>query len=189
MKTSKIAIKWFVDFDKEEKWINDMAKRGWAFWHTNGLLYRFKQCEAGEFIYQIDFDERDRSEAVGDYVVFRTQCGDKFVHQWKSKIYWRRATSAGPFEAEGNITAKLHLTNKAFNYHLKSFVGLTLIAAIAFLILLPLGYYLPVSNFTTWLTNFSLGLTYGTLLAEVVILLPILCKLRKKVNKLIKQSF
>ncbi len=32
MKTSKITINWFVDFDKEEQWLNDMAKKGWAFW-------------------------------------------------------------------------------------------------------------------------------------------------------------
>ena len=30
MKANKMAINWFIDFDKEEKWINDMAKSGWA---------------------------------------------------------------------------------------------------------------------------------------------------------------
>ncbi len=189
MKTRKIAIKWFVDFDKEEKWINDMAKQGWAFWHTNGVIYRFKKCEPGEFIYQLDFDERDKRGEVGDYVVFRTSCGDKFIHQWKRKIYWRRESAAGPFEAENNITAKLHLTNKAFNYHLKSFIGLTLIAAFAFLVLMPLGRHLPESNFARWLTEFSTGLTYGILFSELVILLPALRKLRKKMNKLIDESF
>ena len=45
MKTSRFAINWFVDFDKEERWINEMSKAGWAFWHTNGVFYRFKKCE------------------------------------------------------------------------------------------------------------------------------------------------
>ena len=35
MKTSRIVINWFVDFDKEEKWINEMSGKGWEFWHTN----------------------------------------------------------------------------------------------------------------------------------------------------------
>ena len=69
MKTSKITINWFVDFDKEEQWLNDMAKKGWAFWHTNGVIYRFNPCKPGEFIYQIDFDEKKSKEGIDDYVV------------------------------------------------------------------------------------------------------------------------
>lgn len=189
MKTNKIAINWFIDFDKEEKWINDMAKEGWAFWHTNGVIYRFKKCEPNEFIYQIDFDEKEAKEGVDDYVVFRSSCGDQFVHQCKEKIYWKRATTSGPFEADNNVAAKLRLTNKAFNYHYNSFIGLTVIAAISFLFLMPLGEHLPESGFSKWLIEFSTGLTYGILLTELLLLLPILKKLHKKINELIGQIF
>ena len=186
MKTSKISINWFVDFDKEEQWLNDMAKQGWAFWHTNGVIYRFKQSKPEEFIYQIDFNEK-KKDGIGDYVDFRSSCGDQFVHQWKSKIYWKRETTSGPFEAENNVAAKLRLTNKAFNYHLNSFIGLTLIAAFAFLVLMPLSRHLPENAFSSWLNDFSIGLTYGILLAELIILLPVLKKLHKKINELIGQ--
>ena len=189
MKTSKISINWFVDFDKEEKWLNDMAKKGWAFWHTNGVIYRFKQCNPEEFIYQIDFDEKKSKKDIDDYVVFRSSCGDQFVHQWKSKIYWKRVTASGPFEAENNVAAKLRLTNKAFNYHLNSFIGLTLIAAFAFLVLMPLSRHLPDNVFSSWLNDFSTGLTYGIFLAELVLLLPALKKLHKIINELIGQIF
>lgn len=166
-----------------------MATKGWAFWHTNGVIYRFKPCKPEEFIYQIDFDEKKSQEGAGDYVVFRSSCGDQFVHQWKRKIYWKRETASGPFEAENNVAAKLRLTNKAFNYHLNSFIGLTLIAAFAFLVLMPLGKHLPENAFSHWLTDFSSGLTYGILLAELVLLLPALKKLHKKSNDLIGQIF
>lgn len=189
MKTSKITINWFVDFDQEEEWLNDMAKKGWAFQRTNGVIYRFQRCEPEEFIYQIDFDEKKSKEGVGDYVAFRSSCGDQFVHQWKRKIYWKRETASGPFEAENNVAAKLRLTSKAFNFHLNSFIGLTLIAAVAFLVLMPMGRHLPESGFSHWLIDFSSGLTYGILLAELFILLPVLKKLHKKTNELIGQIF
>ncbi len=188
MRTGKIAINWFVDFDKEEQWLNDMSKKGWSFWHTNGVVYRFKKCEPEEFIYQIDFDEK-KHEGGEDYVVFRSSCGDIFVHQWKSKIYWKRRSEDGQFEAENNVAAKLRLTNKAFNHHLDSFIGLTLIAAFAFLVLTPLGLYLPESAFSEWLTDFSAGLAYGILFALLVIILPALRKLRRKMNQTIDQIF
>ena len=189
MSKNLITINWFVDFDKEEKWLNKMARKGLAFRGAFGIFYRFGQCKPGEFIYQIDFDEKKPKEGVGDYVAFRSSCGDQFVQQRKSKIYWRRETASGPFEAENNVAAKLRLTNKAFNFHLNSFIGLTLIAAIAFLLLVPLGRYLPESAFTKWLADFGTGLTYGILLAELVLLLPVLKKLNKKINEQIGQIF
>lgn len=189
MKTKKISVNWFVDFDKEEQWINDMCKKGWAFWHSNGVIYRFKKCEPSEFIYQIDFDEKKSKEGIDDYVVFRSECGDRFVHQCKHKIYWKREATAGPFEAENNVAAKLRLTNKAFNFHLKNFIGLTVLAAIAYLILSPIGHHLPPSGFSEWLISFSEGFTYGILIGEMFIILPILKKLRQKMNELIGQIF
>lgn len=188
MKTRTFKINWFLDFDKEELWLNEMSRKGWAFWHTDGVIYRFKQCEPGEYIYQIDFDEKKKAqEGVGDYVAFRCSCGDQFVHQWKNKIYWKRETASGPFEGENNIAAKLRLTNKAFNFHMKSFIGLTLIAAFAFLVLMPLGKHLPECFFAEWLIAFSTGLTYGIFLSQIFLLLPVLRKLLKKTNELIEQ--
>ena len=186
MKTSRFAINWFVDFDKEERWINEMSKAGWAFWHTNGVFYRFKKCEPNEFIYQIDFDEKKTKDEVDDYVSFRSSCGDRFVHQWKQKLYWKRKTTSGPFEAENNVAAKLRLTNKAFDHHLNTFWGLMLIAAFSFLVLMPLSKFLPECGFTKWLFEFSVGLTYGILLVESLLLFPILLKLRKKINDMIR---
>lgn len=188
MRTRKIKINWFLDFDKEELWLNEMSKKGWAFWQTDGVIYRFKRCEPGEYIYQIDFDEKIKAkEEVGDYVAFRCSCGDQFVHQWKNKIYWERKTASGPFESEDNVAAKLRLTNKAFNFHLKSFIGLTLIAAFAFIVLRPLGQHLPECFFAEWLVSFSTGLTYGIFLSLVFLVLPVLRKLRKKTNEQIEQ--
>ena len=189
MRTRKIMINWFLDFDKEEQWLNEMCRKGWAFRHTNGVIYRFKQCEPEEFIYQIDFDEKKSKEEVGDYVDFRCSCGDQLVDQWKNKIYWKRETASGPFESENNIAAKLRLTNKAFNFHLDSFIGLTLIAAFAFLVLVPVGRHLPECFWSEWLVSFGTGLTYGILLAQIFLLLPALRKLRKKTNDLTGQMF
>ena len=189
MSTKLVTINWFVDFDKEEKWLNKMARKGRAFQGVHGFFYRFGQCKPGEFIYQIDFDEKKSKEGVGDYVAFRSSCGDQLVQQRKSKIYWRRETASGPFEAENNVAAKLRLTNKAFNFHLNSFIGLTLIAAFGVFIMIPLGKYLCDGILSKWLTDVGTGLACGILLAELVILVPILKKLHRKINELIGQIF
>ncbi len=185
---SKIKLNWFVDFDKEEQWLNELSAKGLCFWHTNGVIYRFKECEPGEFIFQIDFDEK-KSSSNEDYVAFRTSCGDQFVHQWKDKLYWKRAATDGPFESEDNVIAKLRMTNKAYNHHIKSMVGLTILMAVAYFVCIPLGnYFLPKSDFAEGLASFGEGFTTGILFAEVVFLIPAISKLRKKINDLIKKA-
>ena len=90
MKTEKTVVNWFVDFDKEEEWLNEMSRNGWCLWHANVYIYRFKKCEPGEYIFQIDFDEDYINDSNEDYVNFRSSCGDIFVHECDSKIYWKR---------------------------------------------------------------------------------------------------
>ena len=185
---SKIKVNWFVDFDKEEEWLNNMSADGWCLWHTNGVIYRFKEAMPGEFIFQIDFDEKT-SSTDEDYVAFRASCGDKFVHQWKNKIYWKRLASEGPFESEDNVQAKLRMTNKAYNHHIQSLIGLTLIMAFGCFFCVPLGQYLlPESIWADQISVFGLGLASGILFAECVILIPAINKLRKKMNDLIKKA-
>lgn len=185
---SKIKLNWFVDFDKEEHWLNEMAGKGLCLWHTNGIIYRFKECRQNEYLFQIDFDEK-KSSTNEDYIVFRTSCGDKFVHQCKDKIYWKRIASEGPFESENNVQAKLRMTNKAYNHHIQSLIGLTLIMAFGCFICAPLGQYLiPESIWADQISLFGLGLASGILFAECVILIPAINKLRKKMNELIKKE-
>jgi hypothetical protein len=185
---SKIKLNWFVDFDKEEHWLNEMAGKGLCLWHTNGIIYRFKECRQNEYIFQIDFDEK-KSSTNEDYIVFRTSCGDKFVHQCKDKIYWKRIASEGPFESENNVQAKLRMTNKAYNHHIQSLIGLTLIMAFGCFICVPLGQYLiPESIWADQISLFGLGLASGILFAECVILIPAINKLRKKMNELIQKE-
>lgn len=185
---NNIRINWFVDFDKEEEWLNKMSANGLCLWHTNGVIYRFKKCMPGEFIFQIDFDEK-KSSTNEDYIVFRTSCGDKFVHQWKNKLYWKRITAEGPFESEDNVQAKLRMTNKAYNYHISSLIGLIWIMALGFLVCAPVGHYLLAES--AWgehICQFGLGLTGGILFAECMILIPVINRLRKKMNELIKKA-
>jgi len=48
--------KWnaFMDHEKEEAWLNDMAARGFAFTDLALLRYSFEDCELGEYTYRIE---------------------------------------------------------------------------------------------------------------------------------------
>ena len=52
MKEKKTVFKLFFvwDFEKEERWLNEMAQEGWVLDNTGFSFYTFVRCEPGEYI-------------------------------------------------------------------------------------------------------------------------------------------
>ena len=169
MKTEKTVVNWFVDFDKEEEWLNEMSRNGWCLWHANVYIYRFKKCEPGEYIFQIDFDEDYINDSNEDYV-----------------IYWKRKAAEGPFENGENVSAKLRLANKFFSQHFNSLTGM-IYTGILGLLLQPVLNLLPECGFTNTLTEICTGLPIVFLLAIGLVQFPIIIRLHKKMNDLIRR--
>lgn len=188
MKTEKKVVRWFIDFDKEEEWLNEMSRQGWCLWHTNGYVYRFKKSEPGEFSFQIDFDEDYINKSNEDYVIFRSSCGDIFVHEWDSKIYWKRKTADGPFENSDNIAAKLRLAGTAFTIQFRGLTGMIYMCALSIL-LLPILRLLPECEVTNFMTEFCTGLPIVFLLIIALLRYPILMKLHRKMDELVKRLY
>ena len=186
MKTNKTILRWFADFDKEEEWLNHMSGNGWCLWHTNGYLYRFKKSEPGEFIFQIDFDEDWVNDGREDYVNFRSSCGDIFVHEIDSRIYWKRKASDGPFENGGNEVAKLKIANKAFSLWYNKLTSLLYGGAIG-VVLLLIFRLLPECRFTKLMVGICRDVPVAFAIVIVLFVFPIVMKLRRKIDVLIRK--
>ena len=186
MKTNKTILNWFADFDKEEEWLNEMSRNGWCLWHTNGYIYRFKKSEPGEFLFQIDFDEDSGSKGGEDYVNFRTSCGDIFVHEMNSKIYWKRRVADGPFENGENEIAKLKLANKAFGLWFNQLASLLYGGAIGVFLLL-IFRLLPECRFTNLMVGICRDLPVAFAIVIVLFHFPIVIKLRRKIDFLVRK--
>ena len=78
MKEKKTVFKLFFvwDFEKEERWLNEMAQEGWVLDNTGFSFYTFVRCEPGEYIirlemnpssdYRADASEPHRPDAFPD---------------------------------------------------------------------------------------------------------------------------
>ena len=71
MKTKR-CLNYFTiaDFEREERWLNEMSRRGWNFVSTNGLIYRFEAGQAGEYLYKIELPDESRAGGNGEYERF-----------------------------------------------------------------------------------------------------------------------
>lgn len=47
---------WEWDFEKEERWLNEMAMNGWALEKAYFATYIFAPCEPGEYIFRMEMN-------------------------------------------------------------------------------------------------------------------------------------
>ena len=52
--SGKVVYRFYSDYEKEERWLNEMASRGWHLVRYRLGGYHFEQGEPGEWIYRIE---------------------------------------------------------------------------------------------------------------------------------------
>ena len=71
MREKKTVFKLFFvwDFEKEERWLNEMAQEGWVLDNTGFSFYTFVRCEPGEYIIRLEMNPSS------DYRAFVKEAG------------------------------------------------------------------------------------------------------------------
>lgn len=45
---------WVWEYEKEERWLNEIAQEGWALTCGGFCTYTFEKCEPGEYIIRVE---------------------------------------------------------------------------------------------------------------------------------------
>ncbi|MBR4853390.1 MAG: DUF2812 domain-containing protein [Alistipes sp.] len=178
-----------ADYEKEEAFLNEMARAGWNLSTVGFCRYIFRRGTPGEYIYKLDMVERTESDEVKEsYFNFLTDCGIRVVGEFKDWIYLQKRAADGPFDMKNDTYAKLRQVNKVYSFSLRTVCNLLRIFAII-IILLSLVQSMASGN--VWLYDFCggvvLGLSISSVIAMSLVWVPIITKLRRKVNKLIDE--
>lgn len=176
-----------ADYEKEEAFLNEMARAGWNLTAVGFCRYIFRRGNEGEYIYKLDMVERTESDEVKEsYFNFLTDCGIRVVGDFKDWIYLQKRASDGPFDMKNDTYAKLRQVNKVYSFSLRTVSNLLRIFAGIVLVLILLQAFLSDnSSVAEFCNGVILGVGVGSLIALVLIWVPIVNKLRCKVNKLI----
>lgn len=104
----KILFRFFVDYDKEEKWLNKMEAKGYHFHKYCLFFYIFTVGEADTYTYRIELLENmpGSPESV-EYLEFLNETGIEYVQPWYRWVYLRKKKSLGPFESFTDRRSKL----------------------------------------------------------------------------------
>lgn len=117
----KVKYRFFADFEKEEKWVNEMAAQGWHLEKPILGRFTFVEGEPGAFIYRNEYISLSAKEKE-DYFEFLKDSGITIIHEFAGWVYLRKPASDGPFVLYTDTRSKMAYYKRLFNLFLLLFV-------------------------------------------------------------------
>ncbi len=100
---------WVWEFEKEERWLNEMAMDGWALDSVGYATYNFVQCEPGEYIIRLEMHDADSR-----YISFMEETGAEYIGRMIKWIFFRRKSELGSFDIFSDLDSKLDHFKKIY---------------------------------------------------------------------------
>ena len=112
MRTTIRKVFWAWEFDKGEKWLNEMTAAGQALCGVGWCRYEFEPCQPGEYEVRLQLLENDLKDAKSvEYLSLLEETGAVHVGSWMRWVYLRKRTADGPFELfSDNASRAKHLS-------------------------------------------------------------------------------
>ena len=110
----KTIRKWFWawDFDKEERWLNEMAAKGLSLISVGWCRYDFEDTAPGEYSVRLELlKEKPMHPESVKYLEFLEETGVEHVGSYMSWVYMRKKKAAGEFSLFSDNESRIrHLT-------------------------------------------------------------------------------
>jgi len=101
-----IVWKPYWDFEKEEKWLNEMSQKGLALTQYTWCRYVFEDTPANQYIYRIELLKTRPENPEGKaYLDFLRESGIECVSTYMRWAYLRKKAVEGPFQIYTGISS------------------------------------------------------------------------------------
>ncbi|MCM8709549.1 DUF2812 domain-containing protein [Clostridium sp. SYSU_GA19001] len=108
-----VVRKLFINYEKEEKWLNDMAAKGLNLVYYSIGKYIFEKGMPSEYIYRIEllnkFPSNPESKA---YINFMEESGVECVASYMRWVYFRKKANEGSFDIYSDYDSRIKLYKK-----------------------------------------------------------------------------
>lgn len=102
------VYKLFVDYEKEERWINEMAAKGLHLVACSFPQYIFEEGTPGEYTYRLELLENSPSGVEGRaYIKFVEEAGVECVDTLWRWAYFRKKAADGTFDVYTDSASKI----------------------------------------------------------------------------------
>jgi hypothetical protein len=175
-----------AQWEEEEQWLNEMARNGYNLIGVKCFVrYIFEQGTPGEYIYKLDLpDNLEHGMDDKAYCNFLAECGIDVVCKQKQWLFLRKKAADGPFNEQGDMFAKLKMTNKAYSYAVRILSRLLRTFAILIFVDIVVMCLIGYSDILAGIVN---GISIGAIFALTIVWVPLMDSLRKKMNTLVNE--
>lgn len=100
------------DYEKEERWLNEMAAKGLSLISVKLLTYEFENTLPGEYHICLQILEHTLSHPeTENYIHFLEETGVQHVGTCVRQVYFRKKTADGPFELFSDNASRIKHLN------------------------------------------------------------------------------
>lgn len=178
-----VVRKLFWDYEKEEKWLNEMSAKGMALSDYTWCRYVFTETPNNEYTYRIELLDHvpTHPESIA-YIKFLEENGIECVSTYVRWIYLRKKSSEGVFDIYSDLESKIkHF--KRINTLWNSVMWLEWIVGLANILIGVTNYSYSSSSIS--LVNVVAG---GILILLGLVFLRAGAPIRKKIKKLQQEN-
>lgn len=98
----------FLNYEKEEAWLNALSAKGLAFESYFLFRYAFAESAPGAYIYRIELLERMPAHPESqEYLRFMAESGVEHIASWGRWVYFRKKAADGPFDIYSDIDSRI----------------------------------------------------------------------------------
>ncbi len=139
------------NFDKEEKWLNEMAAKGLCLVSVGFCKYEFEDCEPGEYKICLQLLENLPNDPESrKYVEFLESTGAEHVGSYMRWVYFRKKTASGEFELFSDNASRVKYLSTVINF-IAALTIANLLAGISNVLLIGMGMEVTPINYLGFL--------------------------------------
>ena len=108
---------WVWDFDKEEKWLNEMAAKGLSLVSVGFCKYEFEDSMPGEYKVCLQLlDKMPRHPESQKYIEFLEATGAEHIGNFTRWAYFRKKSKDGEFELFYDNDSRIKYVSKVIGF-------------------------------------------------------------------------
>jgi hypothetical protein len=180
-----IVRKAYWDYEKEEKWLNEMSAKGLMLTDYSWYRYVFEEGPKGAYIYRIELlpNWHSHPESVA-YIRFLEESGVECMAVYMRWIYLRKKVSEGPFDIYSDVESRIGHYKRVHTFW-ATLMSMDFAAAFINAVVVVLSLIFPEWGDSFPTTN---AVCAGVMLVIGILLLRLGIPIRKKIRKLKKEK-
>ena len=104
---------WAWDFEKEEKWLNELSAKGLALVAVGFCKYTFEEGVPGEYNVRLELLEHAPTHAQSrQYIQFVEETGAEYLGAVLRWVYFRKKTAQGEFSLYSDNASRIRHLNR-----------------------------------------------------------------------------